>query len=56
MVQRRARRQKACLTLHRVFVVAVADVQVVADGVVGDRDVACVVVDPVVAEMIDLVV
>ena len=56
MVHRRAGRQKACLALHRVFVVAVADVQIVVDGVVRYREIARCIVNPIIAKMINLVV
>ena len=44
------------LALHGVFVVAVADIQVVVDVVVGDGEIAGGVVDAVIAKMVDLVV
>ena len=56
MVHSRARRQKACLALHGVFVVAVADVQIVVDAVVRDREIARGIVNPIIAKMINLVV
>ena len=56
MVQGGARREGGRSALHRVFVVAVADVEVVVDGVVRDREVVCGIVNAVIAEMIDHVV
>ena len=56
MVHSGAGRQKACLALHRVFVVAVADVQIVVDGVVRYREIARCIVNPIIAKMINLVV
>ena len=56
VVHSRARRQKACLALHGVFVVAVADVEVVVDRVVRDREIARGVVNSIIAKMVNLVV
>ena len=44
------------LALHRVFVVAVARVEIVVNIVVRDQDVVCGIVDAVVAEMVEFIV
>ena len=56
MVHSDARRQDADHALHGVFMIAVADIQIVMDVVVGDREIACAIVNAVVAKMVDLVV
>ena len=56
MVDSDAWRQDADHALHGVFMIAVADVQVVMDIVLGDGEIACRVINSVVAKMIDLVV
>ena len=48
--------QDAYHALHGVFMIAVADVQIVVDVVLGYRDIARGIVDCVVAKMVDLVV
>ena len=56
MVHGDARRQDADHALHGVFMIAVADVQIVVDVVLGDGEIARRVVNSVVAKMVDLVV
>ena len=55
IVHRDARRQDADHALHGVWMIAVADVQVVVNVVLRNAKVARGVIDPVVAKMIDLV-
>ena len=56
IVYSRAWRQGADLALHGVFMNAIADVKVVVDVILGDREIACREINSVVAEMINLIV
>ena len=56
MVHSDAWRQEAYDALHGVLMIAVADVQVVVEVIVGDRDVARCIVNAIIAKMVDLVV
>ena len=51
-----SRGQDADLALHGVFMIAIANVQVVVDVVLGDGEIACREINSVVAKMVDLVV
>jgi hypothetical protein len=51
-----ARRQNADHALHAVLVIAVADVQIVMDVIFRDGEIACSVINSVIAKMVDLVV
>jgi hypothetical protein len=55
-VEGNAWRERAILPLHRVFVIAVADIEVVVDGVMGDREVVRGIVNGVIAEVVDDIV
>ena len=56
MVHSGARRQDADLALHGVFMIAVANVQIVVDIVLGDGEIACREINSIIAKMVDLVV
>ena len=55
MIYRDAWRVRADHPLHGVLMIAVANIEIVVDVVVGDREIARSIFDAVVAEMVDLV-